>query len=218
MIVRQGSAEVSTPQGSAQVDAGQMITIAGTDNPQYKTEAAPGNDDWDTWNDDRDHRITSASSWGKTDRYYTGSEDLDTYGTWSEVPDYGPVWIPSGTGPDWAPYRMAAGFISPIMAGPGFRLSPWGWAPYHYGRWIVYGNSWAWWPGPVVGYPATIRSGRRRMSPSLASAEAALDSELVSASGFGRFGWLPCGPGDWYHPWYGHDGGSENVVQRHEHQ
>ena len=99
VIVRQGSADIATPQGSTHVDQGQMITIQGTDSPQYKTEAATGRDEWDTWNDERDHRITGASSWGKTDRYYTGSEDLDTYGTWSEVPDYGPVWTPAGAGP-----------------------------------------------------------------------------------------------------------------------
>ena len=81
-----------------------MITVAGTDDPQYKTEAAPGRDEWDTWNDGRDKRIQNASSWGKTDRYYTGSEDLDQNGTWTEVPDYGQVWVPSQQDPNWAPY------------------------------------------------------------------------------------------------------------------
>ena len=95
VIVRQGSADVSTPQGSTHVDAGQMITVAGTDNPQYKTENAPGRDEWDSWNDDRDKRIQNASSWRNTDRYYTGTEDLDQNGTWTEVPDYGQVWVPS---------------------------------------------------------------------------------------------------------------------------
>src|ERR1035438_2108408 len=28
---------------------------------------------------------------------------------------------------------------------------PWGWTPYHYGRWFLYGKSWMWWPGPVDG-------------------------------------------------------------------
>ena len=30
--------------------------------------------------------------------------------------------------------------------------------------------------------------------------------------GWGRVGWLPCGPGDWYHPWYGGWGGRYNAV------
>ncbi len=152
VIVRGGSADVSTPQGSTHVDAGQMITVAGTDNPQYKTAAAPGRDDWDSWNNDRDRTIESAKSWSHTDRYYTGSEDLDPYGVWSEVPDYGPVWIPQ-QGPDWAPYRDGRWVYEPYYGWTWVSYEPWGWAPYHYGRWFVYGGSWAWWPGPVVAYP-----------------------------------------------------------------
>jgi hypothetical protein len=30
--------------------------------------------------------------------------------------------------------------------------------------------------------------------------------------GWGRVGWLPCGPGDWFHPWYGGWGGRYRVV------
>ena len=33
--------------------------------------------------------------------------------------------------------------------------------------------------------------------------------------GFGHVGWLPCGPGDWYHPWYGRYGGRYNAVNIH---
>ena len=89
----------------------------------------------------------------KTNPYYTGSEDLDTYGTWSEVPDYGPVWMPAQTGPDWAPYRDGRWVYEPYYGWTWVSYEPWGWAPYHYGRWFVYGGHWAWWPGPVVGYP-----------------------------------------------------------------
>lgn len=51
-IVREGSADVTEPQGSTHVNAGQLITIQGTDNPQYKTESAPSEDAWDSWNMD----------------------------------------------------------------------------------------------------------------------------------------------------------------------
>lgn len=210
VTVRQGSADITTPQGSTHVDQGQMSTIEGTDSPQYKTETATGKDDWDIWNDERDHRISSASSWGKTDRYYTGSEDLDTYGTWSEVPDYGPVWIPSGTGPDWAPYREGRWVYEPYYGWTWVSSEPWGWAPYHYGRWFVYGNSWAWWPGPVAGYPGYYPI----WSPAYVSffGFGGVGFGVGFGLGFGRFGWLPCGPGDWFHPWYGGFGGRFNSV------
>ncbi len=93
VIIRNGSAEISTPQGTARINKGQMITIA-VGQPAIQTDPAPGKDEWDSWNNDRDKRITSAGSWRNTNRYYTGSEDLDQNGTWSEIPDYGPVWTP----------------------------------------------------------------------------------------------------------------------------
>jgi len=78
VVIRGGAADISTPQGSTHVEQGQMITIAGTDNPQYRTVSAPGPDEWDAWNGLRNRRIESAQSWQKTDRYYSGSADLDT--------------------------------------------------------------------------------------------------------------------------------------------
>ena len=71
--VRKGSAEISTPQGSARVTRDQRITIQGNaDNAQYQISGAPGRDDWDRWNSDRDHTIESAQSWQHTNPYYTG--------------------------------------------------------------------------------------------------------------------------------------------------
>ncbi len=214
VIVREGAADVSTPQGSTHVDAGQMITVQGTDNPEYRTDAAPGRDDWDAWNDDRNHRITSAESWHKTDRYYTGSEDLDAYGRWSNVPDYGPVWIPYQN-PGWAPYRVGYWDYEPYWGWTWVSYEPWGWAPYHYGRWFVWGGDWAWWPGPVVAYPAYYPV----WAPAYVSFFGFGGGGWGASFGFGfgwggyaNVGWLPCGPGDWYHPWYGGWGSRTNII------
>jgi len=212
MVVRDGSAEVTEPQGSAQVERGQMITIQGTDNPQYKIASAPTSDSWDTWNDERDHRISNAQSWHKTDRYYTGSEDLDNYGTWSEVPDYGPVWTPQQD-PGWSPYSAGRWVWEPYYGWTWVSYEPWGWAPYHYGRWMVWGGNWAWWPGPVVGYPGYYPV----WSPAYVSFFGwggggwGFGVGFGFGWGFGHIGWLPCGPGDWYHPWWGRWGGRFNT-------
>src|SRR3984893_13487745 len=85
VIVRNGSADVSTPEGSTRVERDQVITIQGTDNPQYRTDSAPVRDDWDSWNSDRNRLITNAESWRHTDRYYVGSHDVDSSGTWTEA-------------------------------------------------------------------------------------------------------------------------------------
>jgi hypothetical protein len=212
VIVRQGSAEISTAQGSTIVDQGQMITVQGTDSPQYKTETAIVSDEWDSWNDSRNHRISSAQSWRKTDPYYTGSEDLDKNGTWSEVPDYGPVWTPSGVGPDWAPYRAGRWVYQPYYGWTWVSSEPWGWAPYHYGRWFVYGGNWVWWPGPVVGYPGYYPIWSPAYVSFFGFGGVGIGFGVGFGFGFGHFGWLPCGPGDWFHPWYGGFGGRFNTV------
>jgi hypothetical protein len=65
--VRKGSAEISTPQGSTRVERDQRITIQGTaDSAQYQVSGAPGRDDWDKWNGDRDRVIEGAQSWQHT--------------------------------------------------------------------------------------------------------------------------------------------------------
>jgi len=118
VIVRKGEAQVSTPQGSTTVKKGQVITIRGTDNPEYQSAEAPAKDEWDRWNGDRDHIIRDAESWRRTSPYYTGSEDLDRYGRWVYVPGYGEVWSPYAA-PGWVPTAMAAGCGSLIGDGPG---------------------------------------------------------------------------------------------------
>lgn len=216
VIVRNGSVDISTPQGSTRVDSGQMITIAGTpDTAQYQVTNAPDRDDWDCWNNDRNKNITSAQSLQKTDRYYTGAEDLDSYGHWSNVPDYGPVWTPS-VGPGWAPYRAGRWVWTPHYGWTWVSYEPWGWAPYHYGRWFVYGGNWVWWPGPVVAYPGYYPV----WAPAYVSFFGfggggwgfGIGFGFGFGWGFGHVGWGPVGPGDWYHPWYGHWGGRVNVV------
>ena len=207
VIVRKGSAEISTPQGSTQVEKGQMVVVRGTgDDTQYKVAEAPSRDSWDSWNADRDRIIYDAQSWGNTNRYYTGSEDLDTYGRWQTVPDYGPVWTPAA-GPGWAPYRSGRWVWEPGWGWTWVSYEPWGWAPYHYGRWFVYNSSWVWWPGPARRYPGY----RPVWAPAYVSFFG-FGGGVGVGFGFGSVGWLPVGPCDSFYPWYGRYGGRYNVV------
>src|SRR4029077_3810632 len=73
--VRRGSAQISTPQGSTTVQHDQRITIQGSaDNAQYQVSGAPGRDDWDRGNGDRDREIESGESWHHTNPNYTRSQ------------------------------------------------------------------------------------------------------------------------------------------------
>jgi hypothetical protein len=198
VIVRKGEAQISTPQGSTEVHTGEMATIRGDSNSaQYKISQAPDPDDWDRWNADRDHMIRNAEAWRHTNHYYTGSEDLDAYGRWQNVPDYGNVWVPNE--PDgWAPYRDGNWTYEPYYGWTWVGYEPWGWAPYHYGRWFWYGNSWAWWPGPTWGWY------RPFWAPAYVSFWGwGWGFGFGVGWGWGGFGWLPIGPGDWFHPWWG---------------
>lgn len=199
VTVRNGEADVSEPQGSTKVESGQLITIQGTDNPQYQTTDAPAPDDFDQWSSGRDQTIQTAQSWQHTDRYYTGSQDLDSYGHWENVPDYGQVWVPDQDS-GWAPYRDGTWQWEPYYGWTWVSYEPWGWAPYHYGRWFVYGGNWAWWPGPIGVY------GGWGYDPVWSPAYVSFfgwGGGVGFGFGFGNIGWLPCGPGDFFHPWWG---------------
>jgi hypothetical protein len=208
VIVRKGEAQISTPQGATEIREGDMATIRGTsDEAQYKIASAPDRDDWDRWNSDRDHIIRDASSWRHTNRYYTGSQDLDSYGHWRHVDDYGDVWYPDEPG-DWAPYRNGNWVYQPYYGWTWVGYEPWGWAPYHYGRWMWYGGAWGWWPGPVYPYY------RPFWSPAYVSfwGWGGGWGFGVGFGGWGGFGWLPLGPCDWFHPWWGGYHGRFGVV------
>jgi hypothetical protein len=74
---------------------------------------------------------------------------LDQYGAWVDDPTYGTVWVPSSSavGPDFTPYSTA-GHWSYDSDYTWVSDYGWGWAPFHYGRWVYSGPAgWAWVPG-----------------------------------------------------------------------
>jgi len=80
---------------------------------------------------------------------YTFEQNLSPYGRWVDTPEYGRVWVPSDTSPDWQPYTD--GHWVDTQWGWSFASSvPWGWATFHYGRWgFGSGLGWFWVPGFV---------------------------------------------------------------------
>ena len=51
-----------------------------------------------------------------------------------------------------------------------------------------------------------------RRSRGYSPATPRIPSRSRKVGGWGRVGWLPCGPGDWFHPWYGGWGARYGVV------
>jgi len=208
LIVRDGEAEVSTPQGSTNVEKGHIVTVRGTDNPEYQTAEAPRQDDWDKWNKDRDHEISDARSWQYANHYYTGAHELDRNGRWVNVPGYDWCWTPY-VNLGWVPYRDGSWTWEPYWGWTWVSYEPWGWAPYHYGRWFSYNDYWYWWPGGrgYGFYPTWAPAYVSFMGFGFGGR----NWHFGFGFGFGSIGWLPLGPYDYHHPWWGRHN-SYNVV------
>jgi len=208
LIVRKGEAEVTTPEGSTTVEKGRSINVRGTDHPEYQIASAPGNDDWDKWNKERDSDIRDAKSYSYSNHYYTGAQDLDRNGHWVNVPDYGWSWSPY-VGAGWAPYRDGSWVWEPYWGWTWVSYEPWGWAPYHYGRWYSYGSSWYWWPGQnYYGYYPT-------WGPAYVSfigfGFGGRNWGFGYGYGYNSIGWCALGPYDRHYPWWGRNN-SYNAV------
>src|ERR1041385_1169245 len=82
-------------------------------------------------------------------------EPLTSYGRWEVVGSYGRCWIPARVERDWRPY--CNGYWQRTEAGWYWASDePWGWAPYHYGRWD-FGDQFGWfWVPQTVWAPAWV--------------------------------------------------------------
>ncbi|HET9178577.1 MAG TPA: DUF6600 domain-containing protein [Terriglobia bacterium] len=201
ITVRDGQAQISTPQGSTNINAGQQITVEGAQNPQYQIADARPLDDWDNWNRDRNGVINSAQNYSHVNRYYTGAQDLDANGRWTYVPGYDWCWTPY-VNAGWVPYSNGRWVWEPYYGWTWVSYDPWGWAPYHYGRWFFYGSSWCWWPGYVTPFYRPL------WAPAYVSFFGFGYGRYHFSFGFGygyrSIGWCPLGPRDEFHRWWGH--------------
>ena len=76
---------------------------------------------------------------------------LSPYGDWTDV-DGTRVWHPaaSAVGEDFQPYATNGQWVSSDYGWYFQSDYPWGWAPFHYGRWALDPNyGWIWIPGTV---------------------------------------------------------------------
>jgi len=90
--------------------------------------------------------------------YQQFESELSPYGAWEDVPSYGHVWVPSPSvvGYDFTPYGTGGNWIDSEYGWTWNSDYDWGWAPFHYGRWMVMGGyGWCWIPGTTWG-PAWV--------------------------------------------------------------
>ncbi|WNL46950.1 FecR domain-containing protein [Dyella sp. BiH032] len=152
-------------------------------------------DSFDDWCYQRDQRYEQSPSRRYVSEDVVGYQDLDRYGDWQTDPDYGAVWYPSQVAGDWAPYRDGHwAWIAP-WGWTWVDDAPWGFAPFHYGRWAYVGSRWGWIPGPVAVRPV--------YAPALVAFVGGGNwSVSIGIGGGAPVGWFPLGPREVYNPWY----------------
>ncbi len=187
----------ATGQGPAvKIHAGQQSRFTGGTSLTHDDRSAPQPDAFDQWCQERNQRADNSISARYVAPGTVGSDDLDANGTWRETPDYGPVWTPTAVAPDWAPYRYGHWINVAPWGWTWVDDAPWGFAPFHYGRWVNWGGYWGWAPGPywvrpwyapaMVGWFGGPRFG----------------VGFGFGIGFG-VGWAPLGWGEPFFPWWG---------------
>ena len=115
--------------------------------------SAAVNDDFSLWSAERE-RSTASNLYSRyVSPEMTGAGDLDQHGHWSETPEYGAVWYPRNLAADWAPFRHGRWVWVESWGWNWVGYEPWGFAPFHYGRWVRHHGAWGWVPGVRVVRP-----------------------------------------------------------------
>lgn len=191
VTVFSGSGTVWDSSGrNRRVDRGRSYRFRANGVDFVDIGAIPAGNDFDRFCADLDARQARSESLRYVADNVVGYQDLDRYGTWQTSSDYGYVWFPSGVAVDWAPYRNGRWTWIDPWGWTWVDAAPWGFAPFHYGRWARVHNRWGWIPGP--------RLRRAVYSPALV----AFVGNTAIGIGGAPIGWFPLGPRDIYYPPY----------------
>ncbi len=203
VVVVRGAAQLTAGTLALRAGQGQMAVATGAQDVQGDVEPLSAYDPFLTAM--LAHNSAPATA-PPAVQGMTGTQDLAQYGSWQNDPQYGQVWAPQ-VAPDWVPYRDGSwSYVAP-WGWTWVDNEPWGFAPFHYGRWARLGQRWCWVPNqpdaPVDEQPA--------YAPALvdfiaAGAVVGVGAGLLAASlssGRGDIGWVPLGPREAYAPPYG---------------
>jgi hypothetical protein len=204
--VLNGAARVVGGEGSADINRGQVFTLAcSTPSEALSSSIAPNLageivDDYyrDRYGKVYDGRYRNYDTYIADPYFYDpyrtslsyqyvtadipGLYDLDYYGDWVNVGDYGYCWAPRVSA-GWAPYRSGYWDLDDLWGPTWVSSESWGWAPYHYGRWAFVSERWFWVP--------EVRT-RPAYSP----------APVAFFSVGDQIAWVPLGPREVYVPRY----------------
>jgi hypothetical protein len=189
VTIREGEGQATGNGQTYTLHAGQAGTFSGTDSLNADVEQIGNADQFDSWSETRDHRHDYSRSSHYLAPDVVGYDDLDDNGDWRDDSNYGHVWFPNHVDEGWAPYHEGHwDWISP-WGWTWVDDSSWGYAPFHYGRWVSVSGRWGWVAGPVAVHAV--------YAPALV---------VFIGGGPGGFGgnvgWFPLGPREVYVPSY----------------
>ena len=199
VTVLEGEATVTGPGISQALAAGQAATMTGTD-PLQITVGPAQPDAFALSQQPRDRPPLRAPASARPVppppgiATLPGGDDLQRYGAWNSDQEYGRVWYPQ-VERDWVPYREGHwAFVLP-WGWTWVDDAPWGFAPFHYGRWIELRGRWGWTP--------EFDRDRYERYPVYAPALVTfLGIGIAVGIGAGPIGWVPLGPREPYRPWF----------------
>lgn len=189
--VWQGRGEVTGGGQNYEVFAGQQVCFRGEGALDFDIEQIARADAFAAWAFERDQREDRADTANYVSREMTGYEDLDDYGQWGYVANYGTVWFPTAVPVGWVPYRFGHWVWIQPWGWTWVEDEPWGFAPFHYGRWAFVNARWFWVPGPVAVRPV--------YAPALVAFVGGEGFRVAAGPGVA---WFPLAPGEVYVPTY----------------
>jgi len=150
LAVFNGEVQVQGDAGTVAVSKNHTAQFDLTDDDHYELAKSVEPDPFDQWDKEQNqyHQQYASNSYNSYSPYAYGTNDLNYYGSFSNVPGYGNVWQPYFAGAGWDPFMNGAWAFTPGFGYGWVSGYPWGWTPYHYGSWVYLPTSgWGWLPG-----------------------------------------------------------------------
>jgi hypothetical protein len=187
--VSDGAAQAVGGGQTVAIGEQQQVVFSGTTQLTYEARNLGSPDELDGWSAAREQQVEDAASTEYVPSDVPGTQDLDNNGTWQEIPEYGYVWTPTTVVAGWVPYGRGRWVWVTPWGWTWVDAAAWGYAPFHYGRWVPCTNRWCWVPGP--------RRLRPVYAPALVAWVGIPGAERADAPG-GNVGWFPLGPNEVY--------------------
>ena len=190
-----GSLRIDDADGFV-VDTGQRVELwrEGSSRELRHAWASLPDDSFGEWAVRSDQRDERSAATRHVSPEMTGAEDLDRYGRWDRHPEYGALWFPLEVHAGWVPYRDGRWVWARPWGWTWVDAAPWGFAPFHYGRWVNWRGRWGWWPGDYVVRPV--------FAPALVAWVGGAHWGVSINIGGPAIGWVPLAPREVFVPWY----------------